>query len=67
MSLGLIAGSCLSGRHRPENILHHILSLLFIPSALATEGFCKSLPHAYALFALTGIGRESKDFCSGRN
>ncbi len=43
------------------------LSLLFIPSALATEGFCKSLPYAYALFALTDIGRESKDFCGGRN
>ena len=44
-----------------------ILSLLFIPSALETEGFCKSLPYACALFALTDIGRESKDFCGGRN
>ena len=43
------------------------LSLPFIPSALATEGFCKSLPYAYALFALIDIGRESKDFCGGRN
>jgi len=43
------------------------LSLLFIPSALATEGFCKSLPYAYATFALTEIGRNSKDFCGGRN
>jgi transposase InsO family protein len=43
------------------------LSLLFIPSALATEGFCKSLPYAYALFVLFDIGRESKDFCGGRN
>ena len=25
------------------------------------------LPHAYALFALTKIGRESKDFCGGWN
>ena len=43
------------------------LSLLFIPSALETESFCKSLSYAYALFALTDIGWESKDFCGGRN
>ena len=43
------------------------LSLLFILSALATEGFRKKLPYAYALFALTENGRESEDFCGGRN
>ncbi len=43
------------------------LSLPFIPSALATEGFCKSLPYAYALFALTDKGREPKDFCGGQS
>jgi len=43
------------------------LSLLFIPSAQATKGFCRSLPYAYVLFALTEIGRESKDICGGWN
>ena len=43
------------------------LCLLFIPSALATKGSCISWLYAYALFALTDIGWESKDFCGGRN
>ncbi len=51
----------------PWTALAQSLSLLLIPSALATEGFCKNLPYADALFALTDIGRESKEFCCGRN
>ena len=43
------------------------LSLLFIPSALATNGSCKSYPYACALDTPTDIGRESKVFCGGQN
>ena len=42
------------------------LSLPFIPSALEIEGFCKSLPYAYALFASTDYSRNSEDSCGGQ-
>ena len=71
---GLSGGETLRGEDAPDLDIAEAeegrlltLSLLFIPSALATEGFCKSLPYAYALFALTNIGREFKDFCGGWN
>ncbi len=43
------------------------LSLPFTAFSLDIEGSCRSWVYAYAVFALTDIGREIKDFCGGQN
>ncbi len=62
-----VSARLITGKRRAILTQFRVSFLLFIPSALVTEGFGKSMPCAYALFALTDIGWESKEFCSGQN